>query len=308
MFTQKFSLFGQFINEYINKRQAAWSAAHSSKYVSPEQDEYPEYRSLVDSFESYMNMKRLITDHEAHTDTEYLLEWLDNECTDNSVKKYDKFLLLAQAVAKRGYKTAIDLPLTEDEFRYRKIIKGFNRWMQTNADLDKSHLENLLIWVDKESNLDDFTYQQFLSLAKIMAKNGYSTTIDLPMSETEFNDFFLKKYREVADELHTRYLLVKSRHGSNEFVSKFYEMAYAADLDIYDISPYQQSKQLNKMLHTESASIKAYYASSPGLFFQSSLLDNEIKNILSQRKNEVLHTFLPEDDVHTDNLRYDIRR
>ena len=139
-------VLSELLSEYINLRKPVWDAARStvdqsSEYGIRELDEYPEYRSLVDQFDIYM---KSIAVRKARTDTEHLLEWLDNWCTESWVKDYNKFLLLAQAVVKCGYKTAIDVPLTEDEFYYRNYIREFDAWMQSNIQPNKTHLENLL--------------------------------------------------------------------------------------------------------------------------------------------------------------------
>lgn len=269
----------EILNKYINERQKEGGLL--SRYDIPEQEEHAKYRYLADKFDIYM---KEVATNEAHTHIDHLLEWLDGWCNESWVKTYDKFLLLAQAVAQRGYKTAIDVPLTEDEFHYRKYIREFDAWMKKHPNNDKSHLECLLVWLEKKSDIDDLTYQQFLIMANLMAKKGYATMIDVPMSETEFNDFILDKikgYREFADKLVN--IISASNRQRRDFVNRFYLMAYAIDPNA---SSYNQSRRLTRAIQMEIEAIRSEYNYSNPLFTQG-LFSSSGSSLYSMIKSQL---------------------
>lgn len=225
-------------------------------------NEKSQYQFLADRFDVYMQAKD--TDRTTQTDTEHLLYWFDGQ--------YDKFLSLAQVVADLGYKTAIDVPISEEEFSYRKQIRAFDIWMQHNKDQDKSHSQLLIHWLKTENN-PRATYEQFMTLCRLVDTKGYRTLIDIPISqaefEAEFGDFFLQKYREHSVRLQILYN-AKMRQSSSvffdslsvnqqlniEFIKRFHQMAHTKNPGI---SSHAQCIELESMLYTRRQEITDNY-------------------------------------------------
>ncbi|WP_058442380.1 hypothetical protein [Legionella brunensis] len=46
------------------------------------------------------------------------------------IPDYEDFLALAQEVGTLGYKTAIDVPISEEDFANRKVANYFENWLK----------------------------------------------------------------------------------------------------------------------------------------------------------------------------------
>ena len=107
---------------------------------------------------------------------------------------YQDYLDLRKQTAEQGYKTAFDLPLTENEFKYRRLLKQFSQWnadhRSTCADAD-----SLLDWLCVHHRGETLAYDEFLSLMQAGASQGLVTAMDVPVSEAEYNKKYLNNER-----------------------------------------------------------------------------------------------------------------
>lgn len=125
------------------------------------------------------------------TNSEDLLDWMNNKYSEAT---YQDYLTLRKLSAQHGYKTAFDLPITEDEFKYRNLLKQFSQWNVRNQStcVDAS---SLLDWLFMQQANTFLPYHEFISLAQLGANKGLVTAINIPISEVEYN----LKYSEIKN-------------------------------------------------------------------------------------------------------------
>ena len=146
-----------------------------------------QFIKLANEFEHWMNSNNQFN----QSDMELLLAWLDKDENPRGVENYEDFLALAQEVAASGFKTAIDVPISEEDFANRKIVNYFESWLKkSNQPLMRSS-DYLLVWLDKGDGSRHITsYQHFLQLAQTLVNRGYKASIDLPISEADFKQIY----------------------------------------------------------------------------------------------------------------------
>ena len=87
------------------------------------------------------------------------------------------FFLPVTTIAVNNYKTAIDIPISELEFKNYPRISAFKKWMQQQTETQFSDNRYLLLWY--KLNQPSPAYEDFFELAAVAAKYGYHTAIDV---------------------------------------------------------------------------------------------------------------------------------
>lgn len=80
---------------------------------APLSDEDQIHLYAVDKFDAWMQIQP--SQNKSHS--EQLLYWLDYYCFLKEYQSYSGFLKLSQAVSNRGYKTTLDIPISEEEYK-----------------------------------------------------------------------------------------------------------------------------------------------------------------------------------------------
>lgn len=143
--------------------------------------------AFAKAFDAWMDGNR----HSNQSHIDLLFKWLDSHEHTKLVKRHRDFLALAQEVAALGYSTAMDVPISEEDFANRKIADSFERWLAKNNQPLMTSADYLLSWI-KEGDGAEYIRdrQHFLQLVQTLARRGYKHSLDLPTAAADFEKIY----------------------------------------------------------------------------------------------------------------------
>ncbi|WED43720.1 hypothetical protein [Legionella cardiaca] len=178
-----------------------------------------QFIKLANEFDLWVHSKNQFN----QSDMELLFDWLDSDDNSRGIEEYDDFLALAQEVAALGYKTAIDVPISAEDFANRKVANRFESWLKkTNQPLMRS-ADYLLAWIEKGDGSRHITgYQHFLQLTQTLVNRGYKAPIDVPITEATFKQIYDIKRKTIFLDLVKKFLVdkinsYKNRSSASDF-------------------------------------------------------------------------------------------
>lgn len=167
--------------------------------------------SRIESYKKFLlkAFEQSVQPNASHDD---LLDWLyqfDPKAT------YQDYLSLRKQAVKLGYKIAFDLPLPEDEFKYRNLFNKFSQWRLDNSSTC-TDARSLLEWLCNQTKAA-LTYNEFLTFTRVCSNKGLVSAIDIPISETDYSEQFsnskylksmkaIQEFQIMADHIKRNYL------------------------------------------------------------------------------------------------------